>query len=116
MDRNVTLVFEEWLFDCPITCRATGLHQGLHVLLTGGQRTHVGAISTARPGQTAKTQCFPGHKDQFVSAPWAEKLAEKLGEPVTVVCGIHYDDATGEQIARILSCTDGMLKKLLNEL
>lgn len=116
MERNVTLTFEEQLFGCPITCRVTRLHEGLHVLLVGGVRTHVGAVSTALPGEKSETRYFPGHKDQFVSEPWAEKLAEKLAEPVTVVCGIHYDDATKEQIREILQCTDGMLEKLMKEL
>lgn len=116
MDRNVTFTFEERLFGSPITCHATRLHEGLHVLLTGGVKSHVGAISTALPGEKPETRYFPGHKDQFVSEPWAEKLAEKLGEPVTVVCGIHYDDATKAEIREILQCTDGMLEKLMKEL
>lgn len=116
MDRNVTLVLEEDLLGFPITCRATRLHAGLHVLITGGVRTHVGAISTALPGEKTETRVFPGHKDQFVSELWAAKLAKILGEPVTVACGIHYDDATKTQIGEILNCTDRLLGKLMKEL
>lgn len=111
MDRNVTL--EESLLGFPIRCNATRLDQGLHVLLMGGSRTHIGAISTCLPGNPPETKVFPGHKDQFVSEPWAQKLAEHFHVPVCVVCGIHYDNATGEQIVEILDCTNKMLHKLM---
>ena len=59
---------------------------------------------------------FPGHKDQFVSEPWAAALSEKTGRRTCVVCGIHYDDATGAQIDEILRCTQRLLEQALGEL
>ena len=114
MDRNVTVNLEEQLFGFPIRCSATRLDEGFHVLITGGIKTHIGAVSTCRPAEEPETKFFPGHKDQFVSAPWAKALAEKTQEPVCVVCGIHYDDITKEQIAEIMTVTDKLLTDLLN--
>ncbi len=113
MDRNVTLTLEKSCLGRPITCRITRLDEGYHVLLTGGHSTHVGAVSTCRPGEEPDTRFFPGHKDQHISGPWAAALAEKTGQPVCVVCGIHYDDATAEDIENILAITDKLLGKLI---
>lgn len=114
MDRYGTMrELEIQLFGYPIRCAATRLDSGIHVLLTGGCRSHIGAISTAEPGQTPETSVFPGHKDQFISEPWAMRLAEQTGQRACVVCGIHYDNATGEQIGAILKETEKLLESLL---
>lgn len=113
---GVVITLRESLFGEDIVCTATPLDQGLHVLLTGGHRSHIGAISTGEPGEAADTRIFPGHKDQHISAPWAERLASRLGQRVCVVCGIHYDGATREQIVEILRVTEGMLEDLLSRL
>ena len=104
------------LFGYPIRCSVTRLDSGVHVLLTGGCWSHIGAVSVAEPGQRAETKVFPGHKDQFISAPWAERLAEQTSQRACVVCGIHYDGATKEQIGEILRQTDRMLEALLGQL
>lgn len=110
MTRTVTL------FARPIVCRVTRLDQGIHVLLTGGDKSHIGAVSTAEPTGEVQTQLFPGHKDQYISAPWAEKLARTLGVRATVVCGIHYDGASKAQIGAILAETGALLSEILETL
>ena len=107
------ILLERQLFGYPIRCQAEPLDEGLSVLLTGGCRTHVGAVTAASPGSASQTMTFPGHKDQYMSEPWAKALSEKIGERVCVVCGIHYDNATGAQIAEIVEKTNEMLQKLL---
>lgn len=104
---------EIWLFGWPIRFRAERLDEGIHVLLTGGCKRHIGAITVVEPGKAPETRVFPDHKDQYISEPWAKALAEKIGERVCVVCGIHYDNATGTQIAEIVEKTNEMLQKLL---
>lgn len=101
------------LFGKAITCDVTRLDQGIHVLLTGGDKSHIGAVSTAEPDGTAETQRFPGHKDQYISAPWAEKIAQTAKIRTTVVCGIHYDTVTKVQIETILKETDALLEEIL---
>ncbi len=104
------------LFGHPIRCSATRLDRGVHVLLTGGCQSHIGAVTIAEPGAPPETRVFPGHKDQYISEPWAVRLAEKTGQRACVVCGIHYDGITGEQIAEILDRTDELLCALLEQL
>ena len=117
MDRNGHMtVLHRTLLGAELRATVTRLDEGIHVLLTGGSKSHIGAISTAEPGERAETSVFPGHKDQFISAPWAEKVANQTGERACVVCGIHYDDATREQIVEIVETADDMLTELLQTL
>jgi hypothetical protein len=117
MDGDGTMMEKTlWLFGYPIRCTVTTLDSGIHVLLTGGSRSHIGAVSIAQPGEAVDTKVFPGHKDQFISEPWAEKLSEATGQRVCVVCGIHYDDATKAQIAEILKETNRLLQALIQTL
>ncbi len=104
------------LFGFPIRAETERLDAGIFVLLTGGCRTHVGAVSTAEPDGTVRTQTFPGHKDHLLSEPWAAALAEKTGTRACVVCGIHYDNAAKDQIAEIVARTDEMLRAILEDL
>lgn len=110
------IVLTENLFGYPIRCETTKLDHGIHVLLTGGCRTHIGAVTLAQPGAEPETHFLPGHKDQFVSEPWARALADRTGEPACVICGIHYHRATKAQISRITETTDKMLEQLLQSL
>lgn len=116
MERNDMIELDTAYLGWPIRCRATILDSGLHVLLTGGCRSHIGAVSTAEPGGETVTREFPGHKDQFISRPWAMALAEHTGQRVCVVCGIHYDGITRQQIGEILAETDGLLNRLRERL
>lgn len=115
MDRNVSFSLNRTLFGFPIQYRAALLDEGLQVLITGGAKTHIGSVSTCLPGMEPETKFFPGHKDQYISAPWAKKLSDHLGEPVCVVCGIHYDNATKDEIGQIMKITDEMLEELLKK-
>lgn len=111
-----TISHEEHLFGYPIGYTATVLDDGLHVLLTGGCRTHIGAISVADPGQGLQTILFPGHKDQLISDHWAETLSARFHTRCCVVCGIHYDHATPAQLQEITVCCNRLLTRLFSDL
>ena len=104
------------LFGCPITATAQWLDAGLDVSLFGGERTHVGAVTLAGPEGEEQTMERPGHREAALSRPWALALANALEMPVCVRCGIHYDNATREQIGQILTLCDQLLARLLAQL
>ena len=101
------------LFGADVTAQVTVLDEGIHVLLTGGERNHVGAVALAQNGELLACPSFPGHKERVVSEHWALALSREIGSCATVACGIHYDNATAEQISEILHICDGLLKETL---
>ena len=82
------------------------LGEDIHVSVYGGDRVHIGAVSILSADGKIQTVCFPGHRDDAVSALWCERLRE-LGVHVAVVeAGIHYDMLSKEGIAAVLTACD----------
>jgi hypothetical protein len=101
----------------PLRAEAQLLDSGVHVLLTGGCRTHVGAVSLAevQAGRTPAVQTLQreGHRDAAVSEAWAGELCAALQVPVCVCAGIHYEHATRPLRAEVLEASRLMLHDVL---
>ena len=114
MDGNAGLILlERTVCGRPLRAEIRRLDEGIHVLLTGGDKSHIGAVSWAEPGEEVRTQVFPGHRDDVLSEPWAESIALAAGQRTLVVCGIHYDNASREDIAEIVRTAGKLLQELL---
>lgn len=101
------------LFGADIAAQVTVLDEGVHVLLTGGECTHVGAVALARNGELLACPSFPGHREQVVCERWARSLSEHTGGCAAVACGIHYDHITPEGIQAVLDVCDKLLEETL---
>lgn len=91
------------------------LDDGVHVLFTGGSRTHVGAVSMAewRPGGAPAVQTLQreNHRDAAVSEAWAGALCAALRAPACVCAGIHYENADRARIEEILRFSAELLRE-----
>lgn len=96
-----------------IRCDATRLDEGIHVLLTGGHKSHIGAVSVCDPGKEPETMTMPGHKEQYVTAPWSKAISNAANARCCVVCGIHYDNATPQELAAIMDAVGQLLNQLI---
>ena len=110
------MILTEYYLKKPITCQVTRLGDDLSLVIYGGHKSHLGAISIVEKDMEIMTHSFPGHKEQYITEVWAEKIAGKTGKRVCVQAGIHYDNATTEQIRDILAITDKMLQTILERL
>ena len=97
-----------------VTAEITRLNDGFHILLVGGSRTHVGAVSTCS-GSEVLTIEEKHHREGVVSAKWADTLHRAWNCPVTVACGIHYDHASKEEIRIVVEETDIMLAEIRSD-
>lgn len=82
---------ETTVFGKPIHIFLGKTNWGIDVLITGGDRAHIGAVSVVDDQRHLYTQVFEGHKDDFISEEWAKTLHERYRVPVVVSVGIHYD-------------------------
>lgn len=81
----------------------------LCLIISGGDRPHVGAVtlsvprpSLADPGvNSASTSVLTltGHKDDDLARLVSAALASKLNKHVVVICGVHIDKITPEEIS-----------------
>ena len=50
---------------------------GIQVLIAGGDRSHIGAVSIVDEKSNLISHVFEGHKDYVISDRWAVKLYER---------------------------------------
>lgn len=105
-----------------IVAEVDRMGQDLCVRIWGGDWPHIGSVSIAEPRQsldgsgrgaaTVSTYNYVSHKDYFVSNPVAEELASKLSCRVVVVCGIHYDEPSREQLEKTISLAEQIVQDI----
>lgn len=92
--------------------------EGLLLILTGGNKPHIGAVALAIPyKQTTSASLLSvyGHKDGEIAKPIAEKVSKKLNKTVVVIVGIHLDNATKNDIKKFVDNSYSEVDKFLEE-
>ena len=96
---------------CFIALTLTDTGEGIHGLLTGGEKPHVGGMVLALPrpsltGEGWSADLYitpvPGHKDADVAATVAGLLARELRLPVALTAGIHSDNLSPAELSQIM--------------
>ncbi|MGG1517819.1 hypothetical protein ABE504_20555 [Paenibacillus oryzisoli] len=86
------------------------------VFLISGGRAHIGAVATAYPAKKEmlmQTVTIPGHREDRLATEIAEVAASLLNRTVTVVMGIHLEDATKKEIADIVEGVQQRMKETI---
>lgn len=98
----------------PITAEITVTDCGVQVGLYGGDKPHVGAVGiVGLDGKITVTQ-FEGHKEGVLCQQWCGALFKIVKCPVIVSAGVHYDNASKEDILQILEQCAVLLDELIN--
>jgi hypothetical protein len=88
------------------------------LLLQGGEKPHIGAVALAVPyKETASASLIsaPRHKDGDLAKPLSEKVAKELKTKVTLVVGIHVDDATQKDINQLINNSKSMINNFIEK-
>ncbi|MCL2337991.1 MAG: hypothetical protein FWC60_11300 [Firmicutes bacterium] len=102
---------------------------GLSGFLFGGTLPHVGGVALVAPAVELHgkklsscdewTLTVPGHKDSYAANAVAKKICLAVNEAVSICCGIHIDDAGGEEIkillANCLKAAELFIEQYLNK-
>lgn len=86
------------------------LDDDLIYILGGGEKSHVGGIVFCEPGKTPTIVKLPGHYDYQVLEPIAVEACNKYNKRVTVLGGIHIDNATKDEINILVKNCKELLK------
>lgn len=93
------------------------------VMILGGDEHHIGGISVAYPTKshyrdavTISLNSFtlPGHKDYVLSNSLAEKISNALEKVVTVIVGIHIENATKDEIQLAVKVSHDLVDEFIN--
>lgn len=71
-------------------------------LLGGGEKSHIGGVVICEPGSPIKVISLGEHFDYIVLKPIAEAACKKYKTTVVVIGGVHIDNASKEQIEKLI--------------
>jgi hypothetical protein len=95
------------------------LGRDLLVKISGGE-THFGslAFSCQSEGNILKYQqhTYPAHREDRIVKQCIERLIELVPSEILVICGIHYDDISKEQIKQISDNCSFLIEKIARDL
>jgi len=85
------------------------------VIITGGEKEHIGSATLKEKQEGIQTISKKNHKDYIVAEQLIEVIYDKIKKDSLVVCGIHIDHATKEEIDILVQnaqkCVDIFLKE-----
>lgn len=125
MDRENFWEIKKNLTFTDICVEIRRLGSDYHILVSGGERPHIGCTFLAVPrlsldgsgkmSSTASVLNVTGHKDEEVCRYLAETVS--AGKNAIVVCtgGIHMDGITKEQIAEIVEAMRGIAVEIVEK-
>ena len=79
-------------------------------VLGGGEKTHIGGVVVCKPGNDLQVMRLEGHYDDVVLKPIAEAACKKYKTKVVAVGGIHIDNATNEEINKLVKNCKELIK------
>jgi len=86
------------------------------IVITGGEEDHIGSATLIESKGHLQTIIKKGHQDHVVSEKMANIIYDTIGKDLLVVCGIHIDDASKEEIDILVDNAQVCVKRFLSQL
>ncbi len=93
---------------------AIHLGEDLCIIITGGDRPHLGAVTVGSKDVEASTFCFPNHKEDHITKVLYELFTASFDKNVVLCCGIHVDNIMKSEIDTISALCTEMIDELKN--
>ncbi len=99
---------------CTVYLTYSYIGQDLLVIITGGDK-HIGGISLTDTNGILSIK-KEGHKEDIISKMVSPLIYEKTKKDTLVVCGIHLDNITKDEIDTIIKNVKVCVNKFLKEI
>jgi gallate decarboxylase subunit D len=109
-----------------INLKAHLIGDDLVVILSGGDKPHVGCVTLSVPrpslanehmiSATTSTFNLIGHKDDEVARYVSHELAARLNKNVVLTCGIHIEQISVDEITAVLDLTKEITNRFIDSL
>jgi len=85
------------------------------IVISGGEEDHIGSATLIETKGHLQTIIKKGHQDHIISEKMANIIYDKIGKDLLVVCGIHIDDASNEEIDMLVDNAQRCVNIFLKE-
>lgn len=102
--------------DINIKLEAVFAGNDLCVLITGGDKPHVGAVSVYSKEEGIKTISLKNHKDYIIGETFINSINDIFNGNISVSSGIHIDNISKQQIDDVYKCCNSIFKKVKMEI
>lgn len=96
------------------------------LILTGGERPHLGAVAVAQPREslaipgkvsaTVSNITLLGHKEDVLARDIAARISAATAVNAAVCCGIHLDSILANEIEDVVAMCNDMLGEIVQYL
>lgn len=97
--------------DIKIKLEAMYAGNDICVLITGGDKAHVGAISVYSKEEGIQTISLKSHKDYIIGELFINSIKDTFLGNMSVSCGIHVDNITKEQIKEVCEICNSIFEE-----
>ena len=117
------MIVEKIYKSYPIRIEGVRIGHDLNIAISGGAKPHIGGVAMSIMGPslhdpehltcTEQLLSIPGHKEADLARKVATRLAKKLSCTVVASCGIHYPDASKEDITIVVNMVSEMTEEFV---
>lgn len=76
----------------------------------GGERSHIGGMTTCEPGKKPRNVKYSGHYDYVITEPIAKAACKKYKKKVVCIGGVHVDNAGKDGIKKLVKNCKALVK------
>ncbi len=91
-----------------------GIGKDMFIVITGGEEEHIGSATLIEEKGYLQTMIKKGHQDYVISEKMANIIYDTIEKDLLVVCGIHIDDASKEEIDILIDNAQTCVKRFLS--
>lgn len=100
-----------------INLKATYVGEDLIIIISGGDRPHVGVISYGGEGLSNKdfeknTVVYGNHKEYIISQRFSQRIGDIFKGNYMISVGIHLEHITKEEIKIVMKLSEELLEEI----
>jgi len=99
-----------------LTLDAYFMGEDLVVLISGGDRPHLGTITAGARLEPLQTVQLQTHKEFYITEEIAVQLRKEFAGNFAICCGAHLDNIDKEEIKMMTALSIRMGKELIEEI
>ncbi|HDI46960.1 MAG TPA: hypothetical protein ENF82_04060 [Candidatus Methanomethylia archaeon] len=84
------------------------------IIICGGEKPHIGGFALSIEGNPPVAFSLPRHKDYLVAVKAASLISRSLGRTCLAVAGIHVENASREDIEKLIEHSEECVHELIS--